>query len=88
MTNTFLNRVSAERRVLTTVNRCFSGVEELTGLSSPDIASGAVMIAQLIGFTGIFLIERRTGVYGRLKENYLWNQGASEGASNLVQYPG
>nr|WP_299240118.1 hypothetical protein [uncultured Halomonas sp.] len=46
------------------------------------------MIAQLIGFTGIFLIERRTGVYGRLKENYLWNQGASEGASNLVQYPG
>lgn len=37
MTNTFLNRVSAERRVLTTVNRCFSGVEELTGLSRAAI---------------------------------------------------
>lgn len=37
MTNTFLNRVSAERRVLTTVNRCFSGVVELTGLSRAAI---------------------------------------------------
>jgi hypothetical protein len=46
------------------------------------------MIAQLIGFTGIFLIERRTRVYGRVMKNNLWNQGASEGASNLVQYPG
>lgn len=37
MTNTFLNRVSAERRVLTTVNRCFSGDKELTGLSRAAI---------------------------------------------------
>lgn len=37
MTNTFLNKVSAERRVLTTVNRRFSDVEELTGLSRAAI---------------------------------------------------
>lgn len=35
--NTFLNRVSAERRVLTIVNRYFSSVEELTGLSRAAI---------------------------------------------------
>lgn len=33
MTNTFLNRVSAERRVLTAVNRNFSGPQQLAGLS-------------------------------------------------------
>lgn len=37
MTNTFLNRVSAERRVLTLVNKYFFGVEELAGLSRAAI---------------------------------------------------
>ncbi|MEQ3635610.1 MULTISPECIES: hypothetical protein [unclassified Alcanivorax] len=37
MKNTFLNRVSAERRVLTLVNRYSSSVEELTGLSRAAI---------------------------------------------------
>ena len=46
------------------------------------------MIALLIGFTGVFPIERCTGVYGRERKNSLWNQEASEGASNLVQYSG
>jgi len=55
---------------------------------NPDISSSAVMIAQLIGFTGIVPIERRTGEYGRVRKNFLWNQGASERTSNLVKYSG
>jgi len=46
------------------------------------------MIAQIIGFTEVFPIGRGTGVYGRVRQNCLWNQRASAGASDLVQYPG
>lgn len=38
MTNTFLNRVSAERRVLSVVNGRFSRVDQLAGLSRAAIA--------------------------------------------------
>lgn len=38
MTNTFLNRVSAERRVLSVVNGRFSRADQLTGLSRAAIA--------------------------------------------------
>ena len=38
MTNTFLNRVSAERRVLSVVNECFSPEQELAGLSQAAIS--------------------------------------------------
>lgn len=38
MTNTFLNRVAAERRVLSVVNGRFSRVDQLTGLSRAAIA--------------------------------------------------
>jgi hypothetical protein len=38
MTNTFLNRVSAERRVLSVVNGKFSGAYQLTGLSMAAIS--------------------------------------------------
>lgn len=53
MKNTFLNRVSAERRVLTTVNRGFSDAEELTGLSRAAIlrwqsAVGIQSVSQII----------------------------------------
>ncbi|WBA13405.1 hypothetical protein [Salinivibrio kushneri] len=44
MKNTFLNRVSAERRVLTLVNRHFSSVEELTGLSRAAILRWQVVV--------------------------------------------
>ena len=56
--------------------------------TNPDVASGAAIIAQLIGFTGIFSIEHRTREYGRVRKNSLWNQEASEGVSSLVQYSG
>lgn len=38
MTNTFLNRVSAERRVLSVVNRKLSRANQLTGLSKAAIS--------------------------------------------------
>lgn len=38
MTNTFLNRVSAERRVLSVVNGRLSRTDQLTGLSRAAIA--------------------------------------------------
>jgi hypothetical protein len=38
MTNTFLNRVSAERRVLSVVNKRLSRVNQLTGLSRASIS--------------------------------------------------
>lgn len=38
MTNTFLNRVSAERRVLSVVNRRLSRTYQLTGLSRAAIS--------------------------------------------------
>lgn len=37
MTNSFLNKVSAERRVLSVVNATTPGRRQLTGLSSPAI---------------------------------------------------
>lgn len=44
MTNTFLNRVSAERRVLSVVNGRLSRVDQLTGLSRAAIAKWCASI--------------------------------------------
>ncbi len=37
MANSFLNKVSAERRVLTVINARFRGAKQLAGLSKPAI---------------------------------------------------
>ena len=44
MTNTFLNRVSAERRVLSVVNRRLSRANQLTGLSRAAISRWRVSV--------------------------------------------
>jgi hypothetical protein len=46
MSNTFLNRVSAERKVLTVVNRIFTGSQQLAGLSQAAISRWQSVVGQ------------------------------------------
>jgi hypothetical protein len=57
MRNTFLNRVSAERRVLTVVNSFFTGNQQLAGLSQAALLrwESAVGSSRVVGVLPILM---------------------------------
>lgn len=68
MKNTFLNRVSAERRVLSVVNEFFSRKAELTGLSQPAISRWLTIVGAELSSTIAALLNELAEQCQRLSD--------------------